>query len=78
MSTRHPGQAPNEAQRGFVKSLPGTNPNGLRRAQQIARQRQQTPYQRHPVWCVSCLGPRDPRKGPVCETCTTKRQAGQR
>lgn len=33
---------------------------------------------RQPVRCVSCEGPRDPRKGPVCPTCTARRKEGMR
>lgn len=52
--------------------------DGLRRARQIAGQRQMNPYVRVEPHCISCLGPRDPKAHPVCPDCTSRRKAGLR
>lgn len=70
---------PNEAQKGFGnQSIPGLKKDGLRRAQQIVKQRATTPYVRDVPHCVSCLGPRERKGFPVCPSCTAKRLAGLR
>lgn len=72
------GQVPNEAQRQFVHGGHGMRKDALRRAHQIASERQQNPYEREQPRCVSCLAPRDRKSFPVCESCTTRREAGLR
>jgi hypothetical protein len=72
-----PPVKPNEAQRAFNAKLPGARKDGLRRAHQIAKQRQFT-YDRQPARCVCCLAERDPRSDPVCDHCARRHREGVR
>ena len=74
------GQKPNDRQKDFNRNLPGAKPSSIRAARQIASSRQfvYSPGERYVVQCVSCLGPRERREGPVCPKCTTRRKHGAR
>jgi hypothetical protein len=57
-----------EQQRFVGKSIAGAADQTLRRAQQIVRERSFT-YERVPVVCVRCGGPREPWAHPICDNC---------
>jgi hypothetical protein len=61
---------PNAAQRTFNAKLPGSNKNGLRRAQQIRASQRSFVYDGALApTCLSCGQPRENRRGLKCERC---------
>ena len=65
---------PNENQRAWNDTYThGMKKNGLRRAHQIASQRQ-FPYERQGPRCIDCSGPREQRQGLRCNYCQEARQ----
>lgn len=68
-----------EAQQAYSRSgTLGMRKTDLKRAQQIAKQRQSAPYERMEIRCVSCGAPREARAYPVCGDCTHRREVGLR
>jgi hypothetical protein len=72
------GRPLTEAQEAYARSgTVGMSKNAMRQAQQIASQRRFV-YDRLPVKCEQCGGPRDARRHPICDDCTSRRKAGLR
>jgi hypothetical protein len=61
---------PNAAQRTFNAKLPGSNKNGLRRAQQITSQRSFVYDGSLAPTCLRCGGPRGRTFGLTCKGCS--------